>query len=269
MKWLFYLVAFIYITPAFATDVSSSCSTADKEILKIVWQLRSQSKYSAAIGKMDLLSASCNHTRKNRFLRAQIYSDRCGVQIFVLDDDYKIQGFFPQLLNKFKFTDSTNINDCTVARHIIKQYAPTSAMRTFEEDYFLTFTNLSSLGIMFTKLDTDEDDVIDMDPCSEYSISRKEIQLMAANFSSMYNSLPRLGQYVSNFHGLSTLIAPTCSDLETILGVSYNLCYPNNEDDITANLEVAFRTLLNINENIGLGTCRSGPPQDIANCVCH
>lgn len=244
--------------------------TTDQALLYEARMLINDRNYAEAVATFDSMTPEYLARRDVKGLRASAYAGVCGIEFLDLLEDIGAIGttrIFVWLMDSIRGGTLAKQTACVQAETIIKSIATLGVNRTADENLLMAFIAIGKMGTIISRYGDSgtPDGTVDagFDPCDSTDLPSADAKQIATGFNIARDALANIGS--------STVGSDITSDVTTICasmpaGPDALCANPAQvaTTDIDATEEQAIRTMLNEDQDIGLGVCAG----DATTCLC-
>lgn len=244
---------------------------SDEALLFEAKQLINAGSYTAAVAKFADMTPEFLADREVKIIHASAYAGVCGVDF--LDITAALDGLgatrvFVWLVSTFTGGSAAKQTACVAAETLIKSIGTYGADRTPDENLLMAFVGLAKMGAVLSRYGdiapADGTADVGFDPCQIAQLPSADAKEIATGFNIAMDALENIGSSTVG-SGALTGVTTVCSNLPP----GYlPLCDDPPQvatGDIDASEELGIRTIINEDQDVGLGTNCSG---DAAACAC-
>ena len=245
--------------------------TTDEALLFDAKELLDAGSYTAALAKFSEMTPEFLAEREVKILHASAYAGLCGVDFLNITEALASLGatrIFVWLVSTFPGGDATKQANCILAEDKIKSIGALGTNRTADENFLMAFVGIVKMGVILSRYGdtTPADGTADagFDPCSGAAIPSADAKEIATGFNIVVDALSNIGGSTVG-SDVVTAVATVCASLPPPYA---GLCAAPAQvltTDIDATEEQGIRTIINEDQDIGLGSNCAG---DAAACAC-
>ncbi len=247
--------------------------TTDKALLFDAQMLIDDGDWTGAIDKFADMSTTFRSGRDVRALEASAYAGRCGMRFLTMVNMLAGLGttkLFLQLMRDFPNSNAQDVTDCTQAETLMKAIDTDAANRTTDENLLMTFVSFAKIGsILALQGDANANGTPDWandGTCNSGNLSDPYTNEIGTGFANAIASLTAIAASSSIGSGQLTVFTNFCVAISGV-APSYDFCSALNTTDVTANMRLAIRSLVQENEYVGVGSCTDNGGA-LADCIC-